>query len=77
MSVGAQIPVIAEMPLSSCAWNSSTLMLLVTMCALVPPTQVKKAHDWAAVQLADLFRTTFKVKTQQVARSRGQRCGDI
>ena len=28
-------------------------------------------------QIADLFRTTHKVKTQQVARSRGQRCGDI
>ena len=32
---------------------------------------------WAVEQLADLFRTTTKVKTQQVARSRGQRCGDI
>ena len=28
-------------------------------------------------QIADLFRTTHKVKTQQVAKSRGQRCGDI
>ncbi len=28
-------------------------------------------------QITDLFRTTHKVKTQQVARSRGQRCGDI
>ncbi len=28
-------------------------------------------------QLADLFRTTNKVKTQQVTRSRGHRCGDI
>ncbi len=28
-------------------------------------------------QLADLFRTTHRVKSQQVARSRGQRCGDI
>jgi hypothetical protein len=37
----------------------------------------KKAHDWAADQIADLFRTAHKVKTQQVARSRGQRCGDI
>jgi hypothetical protein len=37
----------------------------------------KKAHDWAVDQIADLFRTTHKVKTQQVARSRGQRCGDI
>ena len=28
-------------------------------------------------QLPGLFRTTHKVKTQQVTRSRGQRCGDI
>ena len=28
-------------------------------------------------QLADLFRTTTKVKTQQVVKSRGQHCGDI
>ena len=28
-------------------------------------------------QLADLFRTTHKVKTQQVVKSRGQNCGDI
>jgi hypothetical protein len=36
----------------------------------------QKAHDWAVEQLADLFRTTHGVKTRQVARSRGQRCGD-
>ena len=28
-------------------------------------------------QLVDLFRTTHKVKTQQVARNRGQQCGEI
>ena len=28
-------------------------------------------------QLADLFHTTTKVKTQQVVKSRGQYCGDI
>ncbi len=28
-------------------------------------------------QLADLFRTTHKVKTQQVVKRRGQHCGDI
>ena len=28
-------------------------------------------------QVADLFRTTHKVKTQQVVKSRGQHCGDI
>ena len=37
----------------------------------------KKAHDWAVDQVADLFRTTHKVKTQQVVRSRGQHVGDI
>jgi hypothetical protein len=28
-------------------------------------------------QLADLFRTTHKLNTQQVVKSRGQHCGDI
>ena len=28
-------------------------------------------------QIADLFRTTHTVKTQQVVKSRGQHCGDI
>ena len=37
----------------------------------------KKAHDWSVDQLADLFRTTHKVKTQQVVKNRGQHCGDI
>ncbi len=37
----------------------------------------KKTHDWEFGQIADLFHTTHKVKTQQVARSRGQECEDI
>ena len=28
-------------------------------------------------QIAELFRTTHKVKTQQVTKNRGQWCGDI
>ncbi len=28
-------------------------------------------------QVADLFRTTHKIKTHQVVKSRGQHCGDI
>jgi hypothetical protein len=28
-------------------------------------------------QLVNLFRTTHKVKTQQVVKSRGQQCADI
>jgi hypothetical protein len=31
----------------------------------------KKAHDRMVDQIADLFRTTLKVKTQQVIKSRG------
>jgi hypothetical protein len=29
-------------------------------------------HDWAVDQLANLFHTTHKVKTQQVIRIRGR-----
>ena len=36
-----------------------------------------KTHDWVVQELADLFRTTHKVKTERVVRSRGQRCGDL
>ncbi len=32
----------------------------------------KKAHDWMVDQVADFFRTTYKVKTQHVVKSRGQ-----
>jgi hypothetical protein len=28
-------------------------------------------------QLTDLFRTTFKTKTQHVTKNRGRHCGDI
>jgi hypothetical protein len=31
----------------------------------------KKTHDWSVDQLADLFRTTHKAKTQQVTRRAG------
>ena len=37
----------------------------------------KKAHDWEADQIVDLFRTTHKVKTQPVTKRRDQGCGDI
>ena len=41
------------------------------------PQCAKQPHDWTVDQLADLFRTTHTVKTQQVIKSRGQDCGDI
>ena len=51
-------------------------MLLTIVSVLVPPTRVPRSL-WVVDQLADLFPTTHKVKTQQVAKSRGQHCGDI
>jgi hypothetical protein len=47
------------------------------LCTCTTHSGVKKAHDWSVDQLADFFRTTTKVKTQQVVKSRGQLCGDI
>ncbi len=47
------------------------------LCTCTSHSGAKKAHDWAVDQIADLFRTIHKVKTQQVTKSRGQRCGDI
>jgi hypothetical protein len=49
----------------------------LTLCTCTAHSGAKKAHDWAVNQLADLFRTTHKVKTRHVARSPGQQCGDI
>ena len=65
-------------PLSACGCKKFAIDALgdhVSTCTA--HSVAKKAHDWAVDQLADLFRTTHKVKTQQVARSRGQRCEDI
>ena len=77
-SMGAQIPVIAEKPLATCGCRKFQLDPLgdhLNTCTA--HSGAKKAHDWMVDQLADLFRTTHKVKTQQVVKSRGQLCGDI
>ncbi len=47
------------------------------LCTCTTHSGVKKTHDWVVDQLADLFRTKYRVKTQQVVKSRGQHCGDI
>ena len=53
------------------------MFLAIMLAPVLPIPSAKKAHDWVVEQLADLFRTTHRVKTQQMAKSRGQRCGDI
>jgi hypothetical protein len=77
-SVGAQIPVIAEKPLVVCGCRKLQVDTLGDhLCTCTTHSGAKKAHDWVVDQLPDLFRTTHKVKTQQVAKSRGQHCGDV
>ena len=44
------------------------------LCTCTAHSGAKKAHDWAVDQVADF---AHKAKTRQVARSRGQKCGDI
>jgi hypothetical protein len=66
------------LPASTCGCKRFALDALgghVSTCS--SQSGAKKAHDWAVEQLAQLLRTTAKVKTSHVARSRGQKCGDI
>ncbi len=77
-SMGAQILVIAVKPLSACGRKKFRLDALGDhLCTCTARSGAKKAHNWAVDQIADLFRTTHEAKTRQVARSRGQKCGDI
>jgi hypothetical protein len=72
-SVAAHIPFLAEMPLSACGCRKFQIDPLGDhLCTCTTHSGVKKADDWVVDQIADLFRTTHKVKTQQVSRSRGQ-----
>jgi hypothetical protein len=77
-SMGAQIPVIEEKPLATCGcWKFQLDPLGDHLNTCTVHSGAKKAHDWMVDQVADLFRTTHKVKTQQVVKIRGQNCGDI
>jgi hypothetical protein len=76
--MGAQIPVIPEKPFATCGCRKFQLDPLgdhLNTCTA--HSGAKKAHDWMVDQVADFFRTTDKVKTQQVVKNRGQHCGDI
>jgi hypothetical protein len=76
--MGAQIPVIPEKPFATCGCRKFQLEPLgdhLNTCTT--HSGAKKTHDWMVDQVADLFRTTHKVKTQHVVKSRGQHCGDI
>jgi hypothetical protein len=68
--MGAQIPVIAENPLTTCGCRKFQLDPLgdhLNTCT--SHSDAKKTHDWMVDQITDLFRTTHRVKTQQVIKS--------
>jgi hypothetical protein len=74
----SQIPAITENPLAVCGCRKFQVDSLGDhLCTCTVPSDTKKTHDWEVDQLADLFRTTHKVKTQQVVKSRGHHCDDI
>ncbi len=76
--MGVHIPVIAEKSLTTCGCRKFQLDPLgdhLNTCTT--HSGAKKAHDWMVDQITDLFRTTHRVKTQQVIKSRGHHCGDI
>jgi hypothetical protein len=78
MTMGAQIPGIAEKPLAACDCRKFQLDVMGDhLCTCTVHSDTKKAHDWVVEQLTDLFRTTHKVKTQYVTKSRGRDCGDF
>ena len=76
--VGVHIPGPKEIPPSACGFRKFTCDVLgdhVNTCTA--HSGDKKDHNWVVDQLADLFRTTHMVMTQQVSNRRGHRGGDI
>jgi hypothetical protein len=76
--MGAQVPVLVEKPFATCGCRKSQLdPLRAHLNTCTTHSGAKKAHDCMVDQITYLFRTTHRVKTQQVIKSRGQYCGDI
>ncbi len=78
MTMGTQLPVIAEKSLTTCGCRKFQLDTMGDhLCTCTSHSGVKKAHDWVVEQLVDLFHTTHHTKTQHVTKSRGRHCGDV
>ncbi len=72
MTMGTQIPVIAEKPLAACGCRKFQLNAMGDhLCTWTAHSDVKKTHDWVVdvEQLSDLLRTTHTVKTQHVTKT--------
>jgi hypothetical protein len=67
--MGTPIPVVAEKPLPARGCRKFQIDTLGDhLCTCATHSGVKKPYDWTVDQLADHFRTTTKVKTQQVVK---------
>jgi hypothetical protein len=79
--MGAQIPTIVEKSLANCGDCGCRKFQLDPLGdhqnTCTTHSGATKTHDWMVDQVPDFFRTTHKVKTQHVVKSRGQICGDI
>ena len=72
VSLGAPIPELVDKPLADCGCCKFQIDSLGdNFGTCTAHSGAKKAHDWTVEQIDDLFRTTHKVKTQQVVKSRG------
>jgi hypothetical protein len=70
MTIGSQIPVVAEKPLVVCGCRKFQLDTMEDhLCTCTAHSGAKKTHDWVVEQLTDLFRTTHKTKTQHVTEN--------
>jgi hypothetical protein len=64
--VGANTLALSELPLSGCGCKKFQIDAFGDhLCPCTAHSGAKKAHDWAFDQIAGLFRTTHKAKTQQ------------
>jgi hypothetical protein len=76
--MGIQIPVIPEKLFTTCGYRKFQLDPLGDhLYTCTTHSGAKKTHDWMVDQIVDLFRTTHRVKTQQVIKSRGHHRRDI
>jgi hypothetical protein len=78
MTMGSQIPVIVDKPLTTCGSRKFQLDEMGDhLCTCTSHSGVKKAHDWEVEKLVHLFLTTHHPKTQHVTKRRGRHCGDL
>ena len=76
--LGSPIPSIVATHITTCACKRFQIDAFGDhICTCQSHSGSTRAHDWAVSQLANLFRTTHRVKDSGITTSKGQRRGDI